>query len=862
MLNNLPFDGEYPIVQQFGDSPRTFRRVRCSGVPLRGHHGVDFGMPVGTPVLAVAGGTVVAARHHAEGFGHYVLLEHHWGQSFYAHLSRLDITAGAELRAGDAIGLSGNSGLSLWPHLHFGLRVNPYTLNDRWCGYTDPAPYLHRIVFGRGPLNGPHIIGSVPAHLETLRRWQPRLITVLEPNPDEIGRLRRVCPNTVIVGRVFVPDHLVSERILSGPRAAARWAHEQTIPHLSDDVDYWQFTNEVLQDEAGLPLLNQFELARMQLAESEGYACALFGFSVGNPDLPEDDRMARWRLVYPALERAEVEGHIVALHQYGMPDLWGPDNLYDWYIYRLEHQILRRIPFKRLHFAVTEIGIDGLIGGSKARGWRKFTDSADYTRQLMHNAAYAERYSGRVLGASVFTLGHFPPWDSYDIEGDVGQNLATESDRGTWSEVDIEAEDIVPGNFSPTRSPGVEALPDTAPDDDEDEEKPSEPEKPLVSRRLDPRFNIYNMEVKSLCDRQDLPDGDVVYLIKDVFMTANGSWETEGKPGQVPIWARNDYLTRDFLEAGADRHLFAAVIGLDGKFIPNQRITYWSDGFPRLEDPDYDGFFSVPVKPETGWANMPMSAGSSFDPDRGESGPWCWMPSGPAEVICGGGLPLNHHVSTFVVWQAVARDEWEARKQCASIERLPYPGASLYPTRRRLSFCVPYYGLTIQRLTRSTPALHEKTAYVVRDLFTVSARDDGGCPGIDAIPPWASQEYLIPSLGPDGDSGKSGLARIYAAVRSRDGFLIPAKEIVFTRDGFHALRTADSGRRVLRYTDTESRWAHLDLDAQDAYSPLRNQTGPWCWAPNGAVEAVCGGGLPFGEPVSIFAVWEPVRLRA
>jgi len=46
--------------------------------------------------------------------------------------------------------------------------------------------------------------------------------------------------------------------------------------------------------------------------------------------------------------------------------------------------------------------------------------------------------------------------------------------------------------------------------------------------------------------------------------------------------------------------------------------------------------------------------GSSYVPERGEQGPWCWTPRGlVAEVMCGGGMPANLHISTFVVWQAV-----------------------------------------------------------------------------------------------------------------------------------------------------------------------------------------------------------------
>ena len=860
MLSNLPFQGDFPIVQQFGDSPRTFRRVRCDGAALRGHHGIDFGMPVGVPVLAVSDGVAAAVNTDSDGFGKSVLLEHHWGQTLYAHLSEFDIDNGTPVQAGQEIGRSGNSGLCLYPHLHFGLRVNPYALEDRWCGYTDPAPYLFRIAVGRGPIVGPHIIGGIPVHLNLLRRWQPRLIVVLDPNPDEMRLLRQACPNSVIVGRVFAPDHLVVERIRSGPRAAARWAHDQTLPRVSEDVDYWQFANEVLQDESGLSLLNQFELARMQLAESAGYACSLFGFSVGNPDLPEDYRMARWEQVYPALDRAEKRDHIVALHQYGMPDLWGPRNLYDWYIYRLEHQILRRLPFKRLQFAVTETGIDGMIAGGDPRGWRSFMDAGEYTRQLLKSGSYAERFSGRVLGYGVFTLGHFAPWDTYEIEGEVSQSLAVRSDRGTWSDVNTDVTNISPGDFEPTLDPGVEALPDVAPDrTDEDHVIPGD-EEPVLARRLDGRFHDYNMAIRSIEERPDHPSGDIVYVIKDVFMTANGSWETTGKPGDVPAWAKDSYLTPEFMEADADRHLFGAVIGLDGDFDRDASITYWSDGFDRLGETDYDGYVTIRAKPESGWANMPMAGSSSFDPDRGESGPWCWMPDGAADVVCGGGLPLNHHVSTFVVWQALRREDWEKRNCDFGIYDLPLPSLS-HPVVRRLGFWAPYFRLKIQPLTSTASRTADHLSYVVKDLFAVPIDRDDGAPMLGTVPSWAAKDYLVPSLVGDCDHDILRSASLYAAVRSREGILIPAKEICYARGGLNALREARSDDCIIRYTDAESRWAHLDVGPEDEYRPSREQSGPWCWAPAGAMEAVNGGGLPFGKRVSVFAVWEPVPER-
>src|SRR5690606_28149784 len=101
--------------------------------------------------------------------------------------------------------------------------------------------------------------------------------------------------------------------------------------------------------------------------------------------------------------------------------------------------------------------------------------------------------------------------------------------------------------------------------------------------------------------------------------------------------AREDYLRPEFLEAGADHHLFAAIIGLDGQFIKDHEITFWSDGFERLGDPNYTAYHRERTKENSGWANIFVAGGSFYVPENGASGPWCWAPVGAAEVVCGGG---------------------------------------------------------------------------------------------------------------------------------------------------------------------------------------------------------------------------------
>jgi len=87
------------------------------------HSGIDFGAPIGTPVLAAYAGQV-AISDWLGGYGLTVVLEHAEGtaETLYAHLSELFVQEGEEVQQGDVIGLVGSTGNSTGPHLHFELR--------------------------------------------------------------------------------------------------------------------------------------------------------------------------------------------------------------------------------------------------------------------------------------------------------------------------------------------------------------------------------------------------------------------------------------------------------------------------------------------------------------------------------------------------------------------------------------------------------------------------------------------------------------------------------------------------------------------------------------------------------------------
>ncbi|KGQ46781.1 murein DD-endopeptidase MepM [Gallibacterium anatis] len=94
------------------------------------HKGVDFSMPIGTPVIAPADGVVVKVSYQAGGAGRYVMLRHgREYQTVYMHLSRPLVKPGQSVKKGQRIALSGNTGRSTGPHLHYEFHINGVAVN-------------------------------------------------------------------------------------------------------------------------------------------------------------------------------------------------------------------------------------------------------------------------------------------------------------------------------------------------------------------------------------------------------------------------------------------------------------------------------------------------------------------------------------------------------------------------------------------------------------------------------------------------------------------------------------------------------------------------------------------------------------
>jgi murein DD-endopeptidase MepM/ murein hydrolase activator NlpD len=139
-----PIQTPYRITQLWGENPQIYGAITYDGAPLRGHNGIDFGAPPGTPLTAVEAGVVAEAIYNdPTGFGNYVKLRHAWGESLYAHMDSIHVQQGQQINRGQVIGTSGNTGFSNGPHLHFAIRIAPYDRKDGWGGFSDPLPYLN-----------------------------------------------------------------------------------------------------------------------------------------------------------------------------------------------------------------------------------------------------------------------------------------------------------------------------------------------------------------------------------------------------------------------------------------------------------------------------------------------------------------------------------------------------------------------------------------------------------------------------------------------------------------------------------------------------------------------------------------------
>lgn len=179
-------DGTPRITQTFAEHPSPAK-------------GLDISCYTGSPVLAADDGIVDKVIDlGAESYGKYIQVNHLWGFTLYAHLSQWEVAKGHAVAAGEVIGLSGNTGHSTGPHLHFEVksfsnRVFPHRI--------DPAPLLGigvNVETPEPPANDPtEPIPTTPAATEIRWNAEEAVRSIESAIADLQGARARLLDNVV-----------------------------------------------------------------------------------------------------------------------------------------------------------------------------------------------------------------------------------------------------------------------------------------------------------------------------------------------------------------------------------------------------------------------------------------------------------------------------------------------------------------------------------------------------------------------------------------------------------------------------------------------------------------------------------------
>jgi len=134
-LEYLPLISPVNIIIKRGDGIKFREKHPILGTPAW-HHGQDFSAPYGTEVYATGAGKIKITGWD-RGLGNFIIIEHGYGyETIYGHLSSINIKKESKVKRGDLIGLTGSTGYSTGPHLHYQINLygkyqNPlYFFND------------------------------------------------------------------------------------------------------------------------------------------------------------------------------------------------------------------------------------------------------------------------------------------------------------------------------------------------------------------------------------------------------------------------------------------------------------------------------------------------------------------------------------------------------------------------------------------------------------------------------------------------------------------------------------------------------------------------------------------------------------
>lgn len=132
-----PFNETFRLTQGFGENLAAYAKFG-----LKGHNGLDYGMPTATQIIAPHDGKVMEAAFDAGGYGNYLKIENAKEGTVVAHLKSFQVKVGDTVSEGQPIALSDNTGNSTGPHLHWGYYTMPRNRQNGYAGFIDQLPLL------------------------------------------------------------------------------------------------------------------------------------------------------------------------------------------------------------------------------------------------------------------------------------------------------------------------------------------------------------------------------------------------------------------------------------------------------------------------------------------------------------------------------------------------------------------------------------------------------------------------------------------------------------------------------------------------------------------------------------------------
>ena len=133
----VPFKGTFTLTQEFGENPAMYAQFG-----MKGHNGLDYGLPTKTQVTAPHDGKVIETASDPTGYGNYIKIENAKEGSVMAHLASFQVKVGDNVSEGQPIGLSDNTGNSTGPHLHWGYYLFPRNRQNGYAGFINQLPLI------------------------------------------------------------------------------------------------------------------------------------------------------------------------------------------------------------------------------------------------------------------------------------------------------------------------------------------------------------------------------------------------------------------------------------------------------------------------------------------------------------------------------------------------------------------------------------------------------------------------------------------------------------------------------------------------------------------------------------------------